>query len=106
MVISSGMAMGFSKNSGNISRLLSCFFKKSLQSSPLKVSVSSGVSTFYGILEAKERQENGLGVESSIELVYTSHAPGNQFLAVKNFRNTTCTSNFRRPNYFLLSRRG
>ena len=31
-----------------------------------------GVSSFYRILEAKERQENGLGDESSSELVYTS----------------------------------
>jgi len=31
-----------------------------------------GVSTFYGTLEVKERQENGLGIESSTNLAYNS----------------------------------
>jgi hypothetical protein len=31
-----------------------------------------GVSKFYGILEEKERWDNGLTDESSAELVYTS----------------------------------
>jgi hypothetical protein len=40
--ISSGMAAGFSKNSDKRSRSLLCFFKKSLQYSPLKVTIGSG----------------------------------------------------------------
>jgi hypothetical protein len=42
LVIYLGMATRFSKNSGRRSRLLSCFFKKSMQSSPLEVNIGSG----------------------------------------------------------------
>jgi len=41
LVMSSGTTMGFSKNSSKISMPLSCFFRKCLQYSPLKVSVGS-----------------------------------------------------------------
>ena len=42
LVMSSGMIVGSSKNYGKRFNSLSCFFKNSLQSSPLKVSVGSG----------------------------------------------------------------
>jgi hypothetical protein len=54
LVISLGMAARFSKNSSKRSRSLSCFFKKSLQYSPLKVALDLGVSSSYRILDANE----------------------------------------------------
>jgi hypothetical protein len=42
LVMSSGMVVGFSRNSGKRSNPLSCLFNSSLQSSSLKVSVGSG----------------------------------------------------------------
>jgi hypothetical protein len=65
-----------------------------------------GVLAFYGTLEVKERGRMVLKLNNLLTWYIFLSAPGNQFLAVKNLRNTTCMSNSGRPNYFLLSRRG
>jgi hypothetical protein len=65
-----------------------------------------GVLAFYGTLEVKERWRMVLKLNNPLTWYIFLSAPGNQFLAVKNLKNTACTSNFGCPNYFLLSRRG
>jgi hypothetical protein len=63
LVMSSRMVVGFSRNLGKRSNPFSCFFKNSLQSSPLKVRVAREVLTSYEIHEVTERQGNDLTIE-------------------------------------------
>jgi hypothetical protein len=65
-----------------------------------------GVSTFYGTLEAKGRRENGVGVESSIGLVYTSWCTRKPIPCSKKLQEHSLREQFRTSKLLSYEKKG